>query len=99
MTLVQRSLNTILSIASGAVVGFTLGFYGPWVVAMTRNDDPIHRGHYGDWIEVLILVGPILVGGIVGALAWYDRLRALRVVVHILALIGIAWQVYLLIGQ
>lgn len=99
MTLARRSLSTILSIASGAVVGFTLGYYGPWFVAMTRNDDPIHRGHYFDWIEVLIIVGPIVVGGALGVLAWYDRLRALRLTAHVLALIGIAWQLYLLIGQ
>src|SRR6266850_6852921 len=96
MTLVRRMLSTICSFASGAVVGFVAGFYIPVVVAITRNQDPIHRGHYFDWNEILIIVGPILIGGILAAVAWYQRLRTLRMAVHCFALIYVCWQLWLM---
>lgn len=96
MTLARKVLSAVCSFASGAVVGFVVGFYAPVVVALIRGEDPIHRGHYFDWIEISIVVGPILIGGIFAALAWYQRLRRLRMAVHCFALIYACWQLWLM---
>jgi hypothetical protein len=98
MMSLHRALSTALSAASGAVVGLLLGFYGPFAVAMMRGDDPIHRGRYADWIEVLIVIGPIVVGGALAAVAWFGRLRALRIAVHCLTLVAMCWQLLLMLG-
>jgi hypothetical protein len=84
-----------LSVLSGAVLGYALGIYGPLGVGIMRGENPIHRGHYGDWIEVLIIVAPILVGGTLGVLSWFDRLRLLRITAHFLAVVVIGWFLFL----
>jgi hypothetical protein len=99
MTRDRRILQTALSIVSGAVVGFNLGFYGPWLVAMVRNDDPIHRGHYVEWGQTLAVIVPIALAGSLGLLAWYGRSRPFRMTIHALAVVGIAWQLYIHFGQ
>ena len=97
MNIWHRSLNAALLAASGSVLGFISGFYGPIVLALTRGDDPIHRGNYWTWVEILSYAGPIGLGLTCGALGWIYRLRRARYIVHFLALLAIGWQVVLML--
>jgi hypothetical protein len=97
MTKWYRLLNASLLAASGVVLGLVLGLYGPIMLAVIRGDDPIHRGHYATWIEILSIAGPIMIGATFGALGWNNRLTRVRYAVHFLALLAIGWQVVLML--
>ena len=73
--------ETILSGFSGIVLGATLAFWGPLLIAVIRNDHPIHSGPYFESMLILLATLPLLGGGTSGFLAWRGRWsKGLRVV-------------------
>jgi len=71
------------------MIGLYLAVLGPLSVAIMRNHDPIHRGHYFEWAGILIMT-LVPTGAIVlGLLSWLEKcpslLRTLRSIGLVLA--------------
>ena len=96
MTLLSKWIDTAFSALSGIVLGVVFGYFGPIILALTMGNDPIHRGHYGDWINVLIIVLPLIFGAFLVASVWIGRWRGVRRTAQGLALIAGFWQLYLM---
>ena len=97
MSLLPRWFDIVLSVLSGIILGVEVGLYGPFLLALMLGADPIHQGHYGDWILVLIFVMPVIVGASLAASAWFGRWRGARRTAQWLALIVGCWELFLMV--
>jgi hypothetical protein len=88
----------LLSSASGALLGLYVAVLVPLSVAISRNDDPIHRGHYFEWganLMVTLMPFGAVVLGVLSWLGWCTGLlrvlRWLGLALAILLLIYLVW--------
>ena len=91
----KRILLTATSALAGAVLGALLAILGPILVAVVRGDDFLHKESYGDWMIELMYALPIVLGTVLGVLAWRGKWRRGLMVAHVLLVVVAMLLVFL----